>query len=181
MIALRETGGVMLFDVNEDSEGDLSALSMIDDTLAVTEGLRGEELDGYIWVVVDNKAIPFTGKDGFGVPFIDKNGRTLVPFRRLLESIGAEVGYTADEDGRVRSVEASLGGTRIVLNIGDSRYSVNGESLTMDTAAALKEGRTYIPVRPVLEAFGYGVSYSEAGKSVYAVSEEPSLKNGQAS
>jgi chitinase len=172
MIALRETGGVMLFDVNEDSDDDVSAVSMIGDTLAAMEGLRGEEIDGYIWIVVDNKAIPFTAKDGLGIPFIDENGRTLVPFRKLLESIGAEVGYTADENGRVRSVEASRGGTRIVLNIGDSRYAVNGESLTMDTAAALKEGRTYIPARPALEALGYSVSYSEAGKSVYAVSEE---------
>jgi hypothetical protein len=40
----------------------------------------------------------------------------------------------------------------------------------MDTAAIIKEGRTYIPVRAALEAFGYKVSYSEAGKSVYAVS-----------
>ncbi|HML37980.1 MAG TPA: glycosyl hydrolase family 18 protein [Bacillota bacterium] len=173
MIALRKAGGVMLFDVNEDTYDDTSAVSMIDDTLTAMDGLNRKEIDSYIWVVADNKAIAFTSKDGMGIPFIDGNSRTLVPVRKLLESIGAEVGFTSDERGNVVSVTASRDGTQILLNIGSSAYSVNGKALTMDTAAVIKNGRTYIPARPVLEAFGYTVTYSEAGKCVYAVSGRP--------
>jgi hypothetical protein len=170
MIAFRTAGGVMLFDVNEDTYDDTSVVSMIDDTLKTMDGLSRDEISSYVWVVIDNKAVAFTSKDGMGVPFIDGNNRTLVPVRKLLESIGATVGYASDEKGNTVSVGADLNGTHITLNIDSNKYSVNGKDLTMDTAAVIKNGRTYIPVRPVLEAFGYHVSYSEAGKSVYAVS-----------
>lgn len=170
MIAFRTAGGVMLFDVNEDTYDDTSAVSMIDDTLAAMDGLSRDEINSYIWVVIDNKALSFTSKDGMGMPFIDKNKRTLVPVRKLLESIGAEVSYLSDAGGNTISVAADLNGTQIDINIGSDQYSVNGKTLTMDTAAVIQDGRTYIPARPVLEAFGYNVSYSEAGKSVYATS-----------
>jgi hypothetical protein len=171
MIAVRETGGVMLFDVNEDTYDDTSVVSMIDDTLTALDGLGKDEINAYICIVVDNKPILFTAKDGMGTPFIDDNGRTLVPVRRLLESIGAEIGYIPADGRNAARVEASLNGTNIILTVGSNRYSVNGKDLTMDTAAVIKEGRTYIPVRAALESFGYSVSYSEAGKSVYAAAE----------
>jgi hypothetical protein len=170
MIAVREAGGVMLFDVNEDTYDDTSAVSMIDGVLGSMEGLSRDEIDGYIWVVADNTAVPFTAGDGMGIPYIDANGRTLVPFRRLLESVGAGVDY-ARENGKTVSVSASLKGIGLIFNIGANTYSVNGENLTMDTAAVIKAGRTYIPLRPALEAFGYRLSYSGAGKCVYAVSD----------
>lgn len=170
MIALREAGGVMLFDINEDTYDETSVVSMIDDTLTAMTGLSSEERNNYIWVVADNRPIAFTAADGKGVPFIDANGRTLVPFRKMLESIGAEVSFGTDASGAVVSVEAVRGGTQVLLKIGSNQYTVDGETHAMDTAAVIKEGRTYIPARPVLEALGYSVSYSEAGKSVYAVS-----------
>ena len=170
MIAFREAGGVMLFDINEDTYDDTSVVSMIDDTLSAIHGLNKEEINSYVWVVINNKTVAFTSKDGMGVPFIDKNNRTLVPVRKLLESIGAEVSYGSDEGGKVVSVGASLNGTHIILNIDSNKYSVNNKNLIMDTEAVINDGRTYIPARPVLEAFGYTVSYSEAGKSVYATS-----------
>ena len=168
MIAFREAGGVMLFDVNEDTYDDSSVVSMIDDTLTAMEGLSREEISNYIWVVIDNEPVSFTSKDGMGMPFINENNRTLVPVRKLLESIGAEVSYISDAEGKVVSVGAAFNGTHINLNIDSDKYTVNGKELTMDTAVEIKHGRTYIPARPVLEAFGYNVSYSEAGKSVYA-------------
>lgn len=171
MIALRSAGGVMLFDVNEDTYDETSAVSMIDDTLKTMNGLSKDDIKNYVWVVADNKPIAFNAADGLGIPFIDKNSRTLVPARKLLESIGAKVDYTSDSKGSVSSVDASLNGIHLVLTINSSRYTVNDNSMTMDTEAVIRDGRTYIPARPVLEAFGYQVSYSEAGKSVYAVTK----------
>lgn len=170
MIALRKAGGVMLFDVNEDTYDETSVVSMIDDTLTAMDGLNREEINKYIWVVIDNKALSFSLKDGLGMPFIDENNRTLVPVRKLLETIGAEVSYISDSEGKVLSVDADLNGTRLHINIGSNQYSVNGKILKMDTSAIIKNGRTYLPARPVLEVFGYHMSFSEAGKSVYAAS-----------
>jgi hypothetical protein len=171
MIALRTAGGVMLFDINEDTYDETSVVSMVDETLAAMGGLSKYEQDNYIWVVIDNKPLYFGPKDGFGVPFIDKNNRTLLPVRKLVESMGAKVNYTTDKDGKVASVSAELNGVNVIFNIGSKRYSVNGKNQTMDTVALIKDGRTYIPARPALEAFGYEVSYSQLGKSVYAMTK----------
>jgi hypothetical protein len=168
MLSLRKAGGVMLFDVNEDTYDETSVISMIDETLTSMNGLNKEEINNYIGVVVDNKPLAFQPGDGMGMPFIDGNNRTLVPVRKLLESIGAEVDYTADTAGKVTSVSAEKNGTKILVNIDSNKYSVNGKTLTMDTAAVIKDGRTYLPARPVLEAFGYDMSYSQLGKCVYA-------------
>lgn len=170
MIALRTAGGIMLFDVNEDTYDETSVVSMIDHTLAAMDGLSPKEISSYIWVVIDNQPIAFTLKDGLGIPFIDENNRTLVPVRKLLESIGATVTYTSDAKGKVVSVEAERNGTQLSMEIGSNQYSLNGQPLLMDTAAVIKDGRTFMPARPALEAFGYEMSYSEAGKSVYATS-----------
>jgi len=169
MIALREAGGVMLFDVNEDTYDETSVVSMIYETLGAMEGLTDREIDDFIWIVVNNKAVSYNKKDGMGIPFIDSNNRTLIPARKLLESIGAEVGYKTNERGTVTSISAKLGETTVTINIGSGKYSVNGKTMTMDTAAVIKDGRTYLPARPLLEAFGYNVSYSAEGKVVYAI------------
>lgn len=171
MLALRTAGGVMLFDVNEDTYDETSVVSMIDDTLAAMSDLGKQEIDDYIWVVIDNNPLYFNLKDGLGMPFIDDNNRTILPVRKLVESIGAKVSYTSDKDGKVVRVSAVLNETQVDFNIGSKKYSVNEKTLTMDTVAVIKDGRTYIPARSMLEAFGYEVSYSKLGKSVYARSK----------
>ena len=171
MLALRKAGGVMLFDVNEDTYDDTSAVSMIHGTLQAMEGFNDGEIDDYIWIVIDNRPVAFIKNDGMGLPFIDENNRTLVPARKILEAIGADVSYDSGAGGRVISVSASLGETSIVININSEKYFVNGEAKTMDTSAVILAGRTYLPVRPLLEAFGFEVSFSAAGKSVYAIGD----------
>lgn len=168
MLALRKAGGIMLFDVNEDTYDETSVVSMINQTISMMDGLDSEKINNYIWVVVDNKPLLFNLEDGMGMPYIDSNNRTLIPIRKLLESIGAEVNYFSNEDTDTDTVVANLNGTTMKLIIGSNKYSVNGVNLEMDTVAVVKNGRTYIPARTVLETFDYDVSYSNISKCVYA-------------
>lgn len=168
MLALRKAGGIMLFDVNEDTYDETSVVSMINQTISMMDGLDSEKINNYIWVVVDNKPLLFNLEDGMGMPYIDSNNRTLIPIRKLLESIGAEVNYFSNEDTDTDIVVANLNGTTMKLIIGSNKYSVNGVNLEMDTVAVVKNGRTYIPARTVLETFDYDVSYSNISKCVYA-------------
>lgn len=172
ILALRSAGGVMLFDVNEDTYDETSAVSMIDDTCKSMEGLTREQMNQYIGVVIDNKPLVFSSKDNLGLPFIDENNRTLVPVRKMLESVGATVNYATDKNGRISTVSADLNGTHIDIIIGSKNYSVNGKEATMDTEAIIKDGRTYLPIRPVLEAFGYQMTYNTIGKTVYVTSNK---------
>jgi hypothetical protein len=54
ILALNKAGGVMLFDVNEDTNDEYSIVSMIDNLLNRTKHLSKDELHNYITVVLDN-------------------------------------------------------------------------------------------------------------------------------
>jgi type IV secretory pathway protease TraF len=98
-----------------------------------------------------------------GTPFLDENGRTLVPVRKLLETIGAELTY----DQCACTVRAVRGETAVVIRIGQKVIAVNGEETAVDSKAVIIDGRTYLPARAVLEAFGYSLSWSDASKTIY--------------
>ena len=86
-------------------------------------------------------------------PYVAKD-RTFVPFRALGEAIGAEVEW----DNDARTVTYTLGQTEIVMTIGETTYTVNGEEKTMDVAPEITNDRTYVPVRFVGEALGFKVT-----------------------
>ncbi|MGB9905652.1 MAG: copper amine oxidase N-terminal domain-containing protein, partial [Desulfotomaculales bacterium] len=43
---------------------------------------------------------------------------------------------------------------KVVFTINDTKYTVNGEELTMDVAPYIKDGRTFVPVRYAAQAVG---------------------------
>lgn len=163
VIALKKAGGVMLFDVNEDTSDSTSAVSMIDDLVKRTNTLSGNDLKGYVTVILDNHELKFLKEEGYGTPFIDGSSRTLIPLRKPLEAIGATVDY--DEVSRV--VTASRNGTTVKIPVGESFIEVNGSRVAMDTRAVIKDSRTYIPLRAVFSAFGYDVNWHDSSKTVY--------------
>lgn len=110
-----------------------------------------------ISIVIDNQKVEFTANSG--KPFIDKNGRTQVPLRAVLEQYGCKVEW----DGTINAAVATKGSNKVVVPIGQPYILVNGKSIATDTAALVQNGRTYLPIRPVLEAFGANVEW-ENGK-----------------
>jgi hypothetical protein len=53
-----------------------------------------------------------------------------------------------------------------LLRIGDPNFSVNGVSNTLDSPPIIKNGRTLLPIRPVIEALGGSVSWDPTEKKV---------------
>ena len=92
-----------------------------------------------IRVVVNGTKINFPDAE----PFIDENSRTQVPIRFVGEALGANVSW----DGNTKKVTITLNGKKVVLQIGNKNYEVNGQQKQMDTVALLKESRTFVPVR----------------------------------
>jgi hypothetical protein len=162
VVALSKAGGVMLFDVNEDTDDEISIVSMIHDIKTRTRDLPKNEMNKYVTVILNNRELPFYPAEGLGVPFIDDNDRTMIPLRKPLEAIGVKV--SCDDQNRV--VVAEKDGTRIKAAIGENVIYVNGKSVPMDTRAIIKEGRTYIPLRQVFEAFGYYVEWHGSSRTV---------------
>ena len=76
------------------------------------------------------------------------SGRVLVPVRFIAEELGAEV----DWDASTRTVTIEANDDVIILTIGSSDFTINGETQQMDVAPRLSGGRTLVPVRFIAEA-----------------------------
>lgn len=162
LIALNRAGGVMLFDVNEDTYDETSIVSMIDDLLLRVRDLSSEEFKKYITVVLNNKELVFSNKDGLGTPFIDKRNRIMIPIRKSLEAIGASVDY--DEGNS--AINVKKGEIAIKISINSNIIFVNGKKAEMNTSAVIRDQRTYIPLRYVFEAFGYKVEWHKNSNTI---------------
>lgn len=90
-----------------------------------------------------------------------KDGSTLVPFRKLFETLGFEVKWKETE-----SSQQAIGikdGLTIVLTINSTTAIVNGKNVSLDVPAQILNGSTLVPLRFVAENSGYQVSYSRSG------------------
>ncbi|WP_199624399.1 copper amine oxidase N-terminal domain-containing protein [Paenibacillus alkalitolerans] len=110
-------------------------------------------------VIMDGKRLKFPDAK----PFVDSNNRTLVPVRFVAENLGAKVAWHDEVD----RVEISMDGKYIALVIGEKKALVNGEEVAFDTAAVVRQGRTFVPLRFVSEALGQTVEWDGYSKYVY--------------
>ena len=117
---------------------------------------------GQIGVMVNGTYVQFPD----AIPEVT-NGRTMVPVRALVETLGGEVDYQDDV------VTFTMGGYAYEFAIGSTTVKVSAtadndkdtpkpEDIEMDCAPYLKGGRTYVPVRFISEALGYEVGWDSA-------------------
>lgn len=103
-------------------------------------------------------------------PYI-KEGRTLVPFRGILEALGAEVIWNPDE----KSVTTKSKAAEIYLKIGSTETLVNGSKVIIDVAAEITNSRTFVPLRFVSENLGATVLWDGATRTVSIDYKDTSL------
>ena len=163
MAISKNIGGIMFFDINEDTEDEYSALSMVNSLLETRSNVSKEDFERLVWININNRPLEFYMDEDMGLPHIDNNGRTLIPLRKTIENIGGSVDYQHKD----QIITIKKDKTTIVLAINSSTIYINGNQVEMDTKAVLINNRTYIPVRIVFEALGYKVNWQAAGRSVY--------------
>lgn len=98
----------------------------------------------------------------FEVAPVIENDRTMVPYRAIFEKLGYQVGWDAD----TRSVTAVKGSTTIKLTIGSKTVTVNGGTVTSDTAPVIRQDRTLVPLRLVSEYSGCDVLWDKNTRTV---------------
>lgn len=104
-----------------------------------------------IQVVLDGTDIVFDQN-----PVI-KNGRTLVPLRKIFESFGLEVLW----DGDASSVTASNAEISIKLTVDSELAYINEKETTLDQPPEIINGRTLVPIRFIAEALKATVDWDE--------------------
>lgn len=119
--------------------------------------------------VVKNAAsihVNVNGKDTVwtdAAPFIDENGRTMVPLR----AVGDALGLMVDWDNTSREAIFTNGTKTIYFPIGSTMaYTSDGQSIQMDTTAIIVNDRTYAPVRYLAEFFGFTVGWNNETRTV---------------
>ena len=119
-----------------------------------------------IKVTVDGRNVIFTDAQ----PFLDENNRTLIPVRFVSEAMEAEVAW--NNDTRVATIVK--GDTQVDITIGSKTLKVTKPEetsyVTMDTVAVIRNDRTYLPIRFVVEAFGGYVDWANVYNTVEILS-----------
>jgi len=115
-----------------------------------------------IKILLNGKTVPFTNDSGY--PYVDENNRTMVPLRVTMESAGFAVGYDSNAHTAIVITEHN----RIEIPIGTNKVYSNNQLTENDTNAVVKNGRTYLPIRAVLEKAGYTVEWAGDTRTVNA-------------
>ncbi len=121
-------------------------------------------------ITVDGKVILFDESTGF--PYVTDMGRTMVPLRNCLSSIGCEV----DWNQQIQTVISRKGETKVEIPMGKKEIFKNQIPISIDTAAVVKNGRAYLPLREVMEAYGYVVDWDNETR-IISVNKNTSYDN----
>lgn len=103
-------------------------------------------------IYIDGKKVYYDNQSGY--PYVE-NGRTMVPLRTTMESFGATVDWESD----TRSAIVRKGTVTVRCPIGENCIYRNNVRIPNDAASVEFGGRTYLPIRAVLEAFGATVNW----------------------
>jgi len=101
--------------------------------------------------------------------FIDSNsGTSLVPFRTIFETLGANVKW----DQQTQTIIANKGNTLIRLKINDNYMFVNNTPKDIKIRPIIISGHTFVPLRVVSEALGADVNWDGNTRTVYISSND---------
>jgi serine protease Do len=121
--------------------------------------------------VYDNTDV-LIDEDNFNImPYVKKQS-TLMPLRFIGESLGADVAW----NGKTSTVTISKAGKVIKVTLGSSRMFVNGAARSLETPPQYKDGRIFVPLRAVSEAFGKKVFFE---RGIIVVSDKVILNANQ--
>ncbi len=98
--------------------------------------------------------------------WIDANGRTLLPLRAVANTFGIDTNDIL-WDQQTQTVTILYGQKQISCTIGSNLLTVDGTVSEMDTSPTIQNGVTYLPFRPLLNAFGITeINWDDAAKTV---------------
>ena len=128
---------------------------------------------------VGNNTYTYDGRTGYleASPFIDGSGRTLLPLRAVANTLGVDT-KEIQWDEKTHTITIVYNQKTISCTIGSSVLTVNGVISEMDTAPIISNGVTFLPLRPLLNAFGItDVNWDDTTATVSYEAEKPALEN----
>lgn len=100
---------------------------------------------------------------GYATAPVINNGTTFVPIRAIVELWGGSINW----DNTARTITISLNGNTVVLTIGSTTATVNGETATLSSAPYVSAtGRTMVPIRFLAEKLDLTVNWDQTTQSI---------------
>ena len=105
----------------------------------------------------------------FDVPPQIMNDRTMVPMRKIFETLGATVEWVPE----ARLIFATREATCVLLQIDVPAMAIKNfdtnqeEKVILDTAPVIVDSRTLVPLRAISEAYGLTVEWNDVERAVY--------------
>jgi len=127
-----------------------------------------------VGLAFDGIKVPERSADNITTYYLDsapeiKNGTTCVPVRLISELLGADVSWQG------KNIGIKYGDVNIQLTVGSKTAKKDSQTLTLGAAPYEKNGRTYVPVRFIAEAFDCQVEWANNEVNIHT---KPWLLNG---
>ena len=97
-------------------------------------------------------------------PYIDSNSRTMVPIRYVANACGVSDNNIV-WNGATQTATMSGANTVVTIKVGASTITTSTGTITMDTVAVNRDGRIYVPLRFIANAFGAEVAWDQAAQT----------------
>ena len=111
----------------------------------------------------------------FDVAPVLLNDRTMVPMRKIFETLGATVSWNNDTE----TASGVRNGVRVSVSIDDPNAFIDGKKTTLDQPPVLLDGRTLVPLRFIAEAYGAKVEWIDETQTVnISVEDKNAVTNG---
>ncbi|MBR3281287.1 MAG: copper amine oxidase N-terminal domain-containing protein [Clostridia bacterium] len=127
-------------------------------------------------VQLNGNIMDFTDEQGNRVEAQLINNRTMVPLRKIFESLGC----TIDWNQETKTVTAKQNNKTIKLTIGNNNASlINNdieEKIVLDSAPVIVDNRTLVPLRFIAESLGCDVGWDQKNQTAIIVDYEEIAK-----
>lgn len=110
----------------------------------------------------------------FDQPPVVEDGRTLIPFRAVLEKMGIDVQWDLENKmvicmNEEITVSLTVGETEMSVFYADE--NIEDEVITLDVPAKIENGRTLVPIRAIAESFDADVIWDEDTRTISIITE----------
>ncbi|MFJ2043027.1 Glycosyl hydrolases family 18 [Paenibacillus sp. ov031] len=134
--------------------------------LGTTANLNDAYAAPAISVLLDDVPLKFDA-----APLIDK-GVTYVPFRTVGEALGISITWNSKAQ-TVKAIGKVKGqATEVLLQVGSTTATVNGEKVKLAAPPVQREGRVLIPLSSFSSQFGVNVGWNQSTRTVSLVSPQ---------
>ncbi|HBU82140.1 MAG TPA: copper amine oxidase [Paenibacillus sp.] len=134
--------------------------------LGTTPSLHDAYAAPAISVMLDDVPLKFDAE-----PRIDK-GVTYVPFRTVGEALGISITWNSKTQTVKANGNVKGQATEVLLQVGSTTATVNGEKVKLAAPPVQREGRVLIPLSSFSSQFGVDVSWNQSTRTVALVSPQ---------